>query len=70
MRFLSVAGMHFKFDLAADFCKQGMIASLADIKAGMNVGPVLTHNNTARRYILPAVAFYPEHLRVAVTAIS
>jgi len=70
MRFPSVAGVHFKLDLAADFRKQGMIAPLADIKAGMNAGPVLTHNNTARGYMLTAVAFYSQHLGIAVTAIS
>tara|TARA_B110000438_G_C15174739_1_gene377533 strand:- start:98 stop:280 length:183 start_codon:yes stop_codon:yes gene_type:complete len=49
-----------KFHLTIDQCEQGVIATHADIIAGMEFSAALTHENITGNYCFSAVFFHAE----------
>src|SRR5512147_768683 len=66
------AGLVLALELhhAGDLGKKRVVAPFADVHAGMDPRPVLTHDDRARIHLLAVEPLHAEVLRVAVSAVS
>src|SRR5687768_2224434 len=67
---LLVARVGRKSDNAIDLRVDCVVATQADIIAGLDLGAALAHNDSARPHNLTAIALDAKHLRLAVATIA
>ena len=53
---------YFKFDVAVGGCKQGMVATHANIVTGVKLGAALTHKDVTSQNIFATILFHTKAL--------
>ena len=67
--FLAILAHSLELDVAVDESEEGVIRTLADVVAGMDVGSALLHQNVAGQHELSVGALHAKALGFGITAV-